>query len=178
MTSSEWAAWVQAVGSLIAITVAIYVPNAVQNRQEKIKREADRLLARDRALALVRPLKDWIQRTSPWSDALARCEPLADVMVIGWLVERFESLEMPPSLRQLEGRLHELGPAAEAMQNLFYRHDMVVADRPAMVRYALGDEADENEARILREQHASTLRNLFDAMSAGDQAVTQILAKK
>ena len=119
-----------------------------------------------------------MQRTAPWSDALATNEVRNELMVIGWVARGTDTLELPDALNNLKGNLHELGKAAKPVQNLVYWHGVAAADRSAMNSLARGDFAEEQEARTLRRQHATTLRNLFAAMSASYEAVSQLLAEK
>ena len=113
---------------------------------------------------------------APWSDALATQEVGNELMVIGWVATRFDSLELPEAIKEMKGNLHELGSAAKPVQNLVYWQGVAAADRDAMNRLARGDFVEEDEARLLRKQHATTLLNLFAAMAASHDAVSRLLA--
>ena len=52
MNASEWAAWVQAIGSVIAIAVAIWVPWKIHNRERKAVEQASNAYKRILAEAL------------------------------------------------------------------------------------------------------------------------------
>ncbi|HEL3784046.1 TPA: hypothetical protein UM046_004323 [Stenotrophomonas maltophilia] len=115
-------AWVQAIGSIIAILIAVAVP-AAQHFLAGKKQQQETL---DRARSLGLMLLPHIQKFADSNSAIwvkeipenADYELGKDGCFVGPLTE--QALEIPPVITSVISRLHELGPAAEGLQIAVY----------------------------------------------------------
>lgn len=117
LTAEQWAAWVQAIGSIIAILIAIAIP-AVQHKLAS-RREEAATLNKARSLGLfIRPAIEEFGRTL---DAVWDNEDPEEFEAIGWVVDTnqcclggyaYSALQIPKALISSLATLHELGPAA------------------------------------------------------------------
>jgi hypothetical protein len=111
LSASEWAAWVQAIGSIAAIGIAIWIPIRIHRADQNRVDAEKRLRARSFALALL-PAVETVAanvRHAAWrlksEDAHFELEKVS------------ESLAIPA---ELEGRIlevHEMGAAGEKLQD-------------------------------------------------------------
>ncbi|WP_267122929.1 hypothetical protein [Xanthomonas sacchari] len=118
----DWPAWVQAVGSLLAIAIAIAVP-AVQHQlaaRERIRESRDR--ARSLGLELYPYIEEMLRKNNAIWDAE---HPDHDVEEAGdnccFIGARTrKALEIPLEMKEKLASLHQLGPAAEGIQTAVY----------------------------------------------------------
>lgn len=131
LTIEQWAAWVQAIGSLVAILIAIAVP-AVQHRLAA-KRKNEETLDRARSLALfIRPAietfgenLDEIWANENPDDAGAVEDADTNQSYLGPRAQF--ALRIPDDLLANVSTLHELGPAASGVLRAI--HCVQSADR-------------------------------------------------
>jgi len=128
MTSSEWAAWVQAVGALVAIVATVALTRTDQ-RQRRIETKARRMSA---AVALF-PIVSEVSSSLRW--ALKQVEDGHTPYDIGRngpnpedTVHFWNTPVMPPKLEALRPLLHDLGDAAEPVQRAFLSFDILRQD--------------------------------------------------
>lgn len=112
--SSTAASWVQALGSLIGLAIAIWVPYSLAKRAESLREAGAKRRAMGVGLAIRFELKriKWplariINQWPEGSDA-----PLMIDLGDGGQREIFEEFEFPKALPEYYGRMHELGNAA------------------------------------------------------------------
>ncbi|MBN7848353.1 hypothetical protein J0L38_00975 [Stenotrophomonas maltophilia] len=115
-------AWVQAIGSIVAILIAIAVPAAqhfLSDRKQRLESE-DR--ARSLALLLLPSIQDFSARNNRvWSaeSPAGGVEEFGEVgCIVGPLAEN--ALDIPAAITAVVTRIHELGPAAEGVQRAIY----------------------------------------------------------
>lgn len=173
--SQAHAAWLQAIGSLLALIVAIGIPLRVSSRVRAAKAAEARLVARDHALSLITPLRDWAERWCIARTALHAGGETQERLAIMEAVN-FNVRVMPDELTQLRGRLHALGTAAEPLQTLCFRYDKMTADAEKMERWRLGDYADPEEDQTWRRQHVVTIRAFLAALDESVTKLTELLA--
>jgi hypothetical protein len=119
LTQSEWAAWTQATGSIVAIGVAIAVP-AAQHWLDRLDRKHDAML-RARSLAMAVHIE---------FQGLGKClnnvwsfehqDSFRDIDSPSLGMHTRSALSIPPRLAQLSDRLHELGPAGKTAQRCLF----------------------------------------------------------
>ncbi|PPU60020.1 hypothetical protein XacyCFBP1159_13245 [Xanthomonas arboricola pv. corylina] len=116
------AAWVQAVGSIAAILIAVAVPAA----QHRLATNARSQEAADRARSLgLQLLPHMMSLAEKNGDIWAYEHPDHHVEIAGpdqcFLGERTEqALTVPKGIADVVGQLHELGSAAEGLQHALY----------------------------------------------------------
>lgn len=111
-------AWVQAVGSIAAILVAIAIPAWQRAEQRADSRYADDLRARSLASVIFRPVKDLqteIQQSFRWlEDARQRDRKQATIYVA-----------MPETLADRKDELHILGePGSHLLRAMYYMSEL------------------------------------------------------
>jgi len=132
LTVEQWAAWVQAIGSIVAILIAVAVP-ATQHFLAA-KKQQQESLDRARSLGLmllpaIRDLSERINRVWSHEDPDGGVEDIRENACIAgyWALE---ALEMPAVLTARSHELYLLGQAANGVQravfNVQYAGDLVV----------------------------------------------------
>ena len=161
MTSSEWAAWVQAwsaVGqaffSVVAIVAAIIIAkvdrNDMRNQNDLALKGAaaeKASRARDHGLILVIPIAAWSTQWNHIRKSLALADrDLGERTAIDAVDEQEQFLSLPKAVRDVAGRLSELGPAASAVQNLVHKYNVLFIHKPMIHSLARGDFVEEELA--------------------------------
>jgi len=111
-------AWVQAVGSIAAILVAIAVPAWQRSEQRADAKYADELRARSLASVIFRPVKNFqteIEQSFQWlEDARQRGRKQATLYVV-----------MPEELADRKEQLHLLGePGSHLLRAMYYMSEL------------------------------------------------------
>ena len=136
MGSSEWAAWVQAVGSVAAIFAAIAIA-MWQLGEDRKRRQADldqrnadalerqRLLAIDHAIVIFDSVFSWELTCIGWRTEINEASPETREFIIERVARDVVEKGVPLPVQSLFGRLHELGEAASAVQMaVVYTHTL------------------------------------------------------
>lgn len=115
-------AWVQAIGSIVAILIAVAVPSAQHYLTERKQEREMADKARSLGLMLLPHIQEFAERNNAvWTDEDPdeHAQSLGeDACVIGPLAE--SALNIPPAITAVISRIHELGPAAEGLQRAIY----------------------------------------------------------
>ncbi|WP_155760482.1 hypothetical protein [Stenotrophomonas maltophilia] len=122
LTQAEWASWVQAIGSIAAILIAIAIP-ATQHYIAARSRQREALdRSRSLGLQLLPHIQAFVQRNNeiwanehPDDHVKDRGE---NSCLLGPKAQL--ALEVPAAIESEVNRLHELGPAAEGLQRAVY----------------------------------------------------------
>lgn len=140
LSSSEQAAWVQAIFSVAAILVAIAIPYCSERSRRKREDLANMRKARSYALVLLDETRSLLN--SVVQARIASNDELGDEH----LPEINENLNVPQGLKQLAIQLHELGAAGLHLQDaiaLVGRAKSEMYTEEVRLRYS-GTEHDEN----------------------------------
>lgn len=118
----DWPAWVQAVGSLLAIAIAIAVP-AVQHQlaaRERLRETRDR--ARSLSLELYPSIEEMLQRNNAIWDLEHPDHDVEDLDTNACFIRHrtYGALDIPREMKERLANLHQLGPAAEGIQIAVY----------------------------------------------------------
>jgi len=173
MNSSEWAAWVQAVFSVIAILAAAGIA-FWQRKGELADRRADDLLrARDAAIAVAPALISWDNSMDSWRPVLASGEPHAIWGPLAAIAEDRYSLKLSDSIEHLAGNFRVLGPAAHAMQTAYVRNAELVANRQKIRQYWAWVNLNGKEAlnEDLRKGFEALVRSSADSVRKAKEEV-------
>ncbi|MBB5860225.1 hypothetical protein [Xanthomonas arboricola] len=130
LTSSEWASWVQALGSILALAIAIAVPVAI----DKLRHRKDELIAQQRArnaaIGVLPVIHDLSRRASNFVEQTdEEAPPELDLHALDG--DFFEAL---PKLMEALPLFDQLGESAEALRQLtfelldFRRWDQAIDD--------------------------------------------------
>ncbi|WP_312705253.1 hypothetical protein [Stenotrophomonas lactitubi] len=113
-SSIEWPAWVQAVGSIAAIFVAVAVPGWQRSQQRKDEREKAAREARSMALALLDATTQFRDASESYErDLAAACASYNDGLQ--------KLLPMPSDLEDVKRELHLMGePGDRILRALYY----------------------------------------------------------
>ena len=163
----DWPAWVQAVGSVVAIFVAVIVPLRMQ-RQAKIEKDAEaKLKARSLAAELVNDLSDLTAAVHVLQEDAVRT--LGDVLASDIA---FQRTKIPDVLKHRAAQLHELGSAGATLQLVvleltFLRSHLLECRTKASSRDKFAIAAGEAKRSLdavaeLLEKAAKQLGDLFD----------------
>ncbi|MBH1636363.1 hypothetical protein I5U65_14750 [Stenotrophomonas maltophilia] len=165
------AAWVQAIGSIAAILLAVAVP-AIQHRlasKERQRQKAD--LARSLGLMLLPAIQDFGERNNLlWmhEDPDDNVEDLDANSCIAGPVTR-AALDVPEAVSKRIHELHDLGPAAEGLQQAVFN---VTAARDLMVVRRI-DRATAGGNKISFPEHVIyDKRQFYDLMWGALQGLT------
>ena len=169
--SQAHAAWVQTIGSILALIVAIGVPLYLQRKERSAKAQDARVIARDQAVVLLRPLQRWAERCNPVSDAIQIGGDANEAFAISTVAEFAGPNSVPNELAQRVGHLHVVADAAESLQRLVYRYSIVQEDRAEMQRWILGDYAEPTEVTRWRRHHIATIQAFLSAL---EESVTKL----
>lgn len=111
LPASDWAAWVQALGTIAAVCIAVAVPLVLHRRERKQINEERALRARSYALALLPSLSDYLSRLK---QARWRYKDLDDPDDFDFIAER---LVVPEPLLAHQIHLHELSAVGGRVQD-------------------------------------------------------------
>lgn len=179
MVSSEWAAWVQAIGSVLGIAVAVAVPTWIHFQEKARDRAKDAAIARDHAIVIGPALKQWL------GDCRHHIERLNEDDFGEWQVmhsvANFDNLtRVPKPVLGRLGQLHELADAAGPVQRLIHIHSLVLEARPGMARLsavgALGDWGNNEEAAREKVDFVALIHSYFTALENAEKAVLSLLS--
>lgn len=114
--------WVQAVGSLIGLGVAIWVPNKLHRSAERARKEAEAGQARSLAIVVRRDLRVLLTRINfildQWPEGKGVPPALSDVDTPP--VAPWDYFEIPDVLLSIARDLHLLGDAAKSAQKALH----------------------------------------------------------
>lgn len=161
MNSSEWAAWVQAVFSVIAIGAAGGIAFWQRNEELGDRRADDLLRARDAAIVVAPALIALDKTMDPWRFALGSDNPHDIWGPLGNIAEDRYSLKLADSIEHLAGRFRVLGPAAHAMQTAYVKHADLVANKRKIREYWAWINLNSKQAlnEDLRKEFESLIRS-------------------
>jgi hypothetical protein len=140
LNASEQAAWVQAVFSVIAIGVAIFVPYWTERIRRKGEQESTIRKARGYTLGVMEATRTLVSSIN--SAIVSSREELADEN----LIETNENIQIPGVLMAHAQNLHEMGNAGLLLQDalmLVSRAKREIDEEDFRMRYA-GTEYDED----------------------------------
>ena len=153
MRSEAWAAWVQAVGSVVAILVAVAIPVFLERLKMRREDQLLRLRARARALEILSDLQELVSRAEHLIDMYEEPQwaPTADVMRL---------LTPSRALREAIPYSHEFGNASEPLQDCLA---VLIQAKDAYVFFHemkedghdLGDSALDEVGRSIRTVRSS-----------------------
>lgn len=167
--------WAQAIGSIVAIAGAFGVANWQHERARELKEKDARLLARDRALVIVLPLRRWRDSFKCVNGDAENSEEM-NTNRLEQLDNWLRSYSTPKAIRELIGRYHELGSAAEPVQNLVFLHGNLMADIRELTSVLRGDYSNDEEDQRVYVTHFTLLAERLDlALSAAVEAVVALL---
>lgn len=111
LPSSEWAAWVQAIGSIAALAIAIAIPTLIHRADRRRIDEEKRLRAKSYALALLPALEAYVSNLQriKWR--------LKEVDADDQLDDISPLLDLPPDLSVRIIDIHEMGTVAGQIQD-------------------------------------------------------------
>nr|WP_199040404.1 hypothetical protein [Dyella sp. ASV24] len=169
MTASEWAAWVQAIGSIAAIGVAIWVPYRLAAKAANVREAEDHRKAMAMGLAvrfelqrikwpLTRILNQWPEGTGA---------PMMIDLGEGGRREIFEEFKFPKGIAEHYARFHELGEAADDAL-LATAHAEDVSQLLTTIEIDLMHSGGDNQATLekqLRSKIVSSLKHTNRAIS-------------
>lgn len=166
MTSSEWAAWVQAIGSLLAIGATYYVSRASRNDAIAVKSAEEVARSRDLALSLMAPVKAWRNSyAAPLKRIRSGDAALAFIAAEGTISDG------TPRHFRASVNLKDLGHAGKSLQTAVFIAQKLDDELPILRRHMLGDEADEATALKTEKHYAMLIRKLAEVL---ETAVSQM----
>lgn len=109
-----WAAWVQAIGSVVAIAVAVSIPWWQHRRERREKSHDAALMARSMATAYLRYVKEFHQNLSEGLIELGQCNPATrQRWTLSWIV-------IPQQLWDDVKSMHHLGdPGGYVLRSIY-----------------------------------------------------------
>jgi hypothetical protein len=111
LPSGEWAAWVQAVGSVLALGIAVAIPVLIHRADKRRIEQERRIRARSYALALLPGIEAYASRVQQVKWKLRDEEP-GDP-----LSDAADLLDLPPALEGKIIDIHELGSVGSPIQD-------------------------------------------------------------
>ncbi|MGC1547444.1 MAG: hypothetical protein WA777_02850 [Rhodanobacter sp.] len=151
--SSTAASWVQAVGSLVGLAIAIGVPYSLAKKADRLRAAEAKRRAMGTGLAIRFELKriKWpltriLNQWPEGSDA-----PLIIDLDEGGQREIFEEFKFPKALPEYYGRMHELGDAADDVLMATARADdvkLLLSTLEIDLAHTGGDNQVDIEARL------------------------------
>ena len=164
MTSVEWAAWMQAVGSVVAILAAVAIA-WWQHHEATSARERDGMArARSLALAILPSMAEYKKRVS----LLANVD---DRVSLSW-IHVANAVEPGDTVQRNVFQLHELGAAAGAMQRLL-RYSIECRETALSVSRTASLGADGQFENVQSSSGLAAVRTLDDKI---DKAITALNA--
>jgi hypothetical protein len=143
LTSGEWAAWVQALGSLVGIGIAVMIPVLLHRATNRRIEEDKKNRARSFALALLPDVEDYAAIVRRAKQRLSLEKYYLE------LDEISDSLAIPPALAGHLVDIHELGSAGHQLQDALAsvpRLRLLINDHEFYLRYdGIYIEADGTE---------------------------------
>lgn len=111
LSASDWAAWVQAIGSIVAIAIAIAIPLMLNRIERRALRQEKILRAKSFGLALLPGLEQLISNIKTANWRYREMEDEDDYKFV------LRYLEIPDVLASHTTNLHELGDAGNLLQD-------------------------------------------------------------
>lgn len=128
MTSSEWAAWVQAVGAVVAIAATVALTRTDQ-RQRRIEAKARRLSAAVAIFPVIAEVASGLKWALGQVEAGHRPDEIgSDGPEPEDTIHFWNTAVMPAKLEALRPILHDLGADAEPVQRAFLSLDILRQD--------------------------------------------------
>ena len=177
LTSEQWAAWVQAIGSITAILIAVAVPATQHYVSEREKRSEKADRARSLGLLLLPHITKFGENINAvWSfehpdddvEALGDSVCAAGPITLG-------SLEVPEHIVARIHELHELGAAAAGLQRAIFNVTSaleLVGYANVFRRDAIGKEIEVTVKAIHEKDRFYDL--LWDALMGLNESQTRI----
>jgi hypothetical protein len=164
MTNSEWAAWVQAIGAVVALFVTAYIARSDRTSRAALSDQAAARIARDHAVTLFPEMKMWMERCSDEMRCLDHDDQIGIWIVLSSLGEEPAWFELPAGVAALNGRFHALGTACSAMQDAVISQHRLEDLRPKLVDLSIRgrdgqhiDEARVDEFERLMRNHCAAV---------------------
>lgn len=173
LSAGEWAAWVQAIGSFVALAIAIAIPKSIHKADRERIEEEKRMRGRSYALALLPFLEPYAARVRQAKWRLAQDDAHLE------LDEIYNSLELSVGLVERIREIHEIGPAANLLQDALAsvpRLRTLVADHEFFLRNGGVYFDPEGREEVLEEPESFTpvIERVDRDMQAAVQAIRNL----
>lgn len=123
--SQATAAWVQAWGSVGAIFAAGLIAGWQGHSERRLRKATERIVARDLAMVIYRPLQLWADRAESWLRTMASDGGMGEWAIISQFAGSPERMAPPDEVMQFFGRFRDFGPAAHALQGSVVAWNMI-----------------------------------------------------
>jgi hypothetical protein len=200
MTSSDDAAWLsafaavgQAVFSVGAIAAAAWIAGRQERTAAMVRGEeaegrkiaealataADErgsyIAARDNAIVIASSLATWNEAFVGWRSAFDNDELAAKWVALRSIVDRTVPLDLPPPIARLAGNLRVLGMAAENVQRVVVKRDVLDFKRKAIAEATAHETKSGNFNEALRDSLFAHVKEFAFAVDKANTTINGLL---
>lgn len=170
MTSSEWAAWVQAIGSIAAILAAIAIAAYQQNKSARSRHSEKQSLATDLAILIFEEVYEWHLSCLQWQGSIEAVGVASHRLVVIDTAKFIVHTGVPGGVKNLFGRLHELEDAAQPVQMAVVYTNTLKHNLEILVAFDAGripeQELSDGDPFGIVEKHLKLIFQAVDASKA------------
>lgn len=157
--SSSWPAWVQAIGSIFAILVAVAVAAWQRWLESNDRKYKEQLVARTIALKGLIALSDEADRALKALEYLKSCLNRESHFVD--TAPKYNEINIPKELTELSDKFHDAGPMGERLQGAYIH---IIALRILVGDVVDGNQTDLDEIVKSGERHFNEIDTCVDKL--------------